>query len=104
MVTGTDIELIVTKIYFMKKIMYVLTLGLGMSLFTTNIQAQTVVTRSHKAKSTAIGAGLGAITGAVISRDKSKGAIIGGVAGAAGGYAVGAHKDRKYGRKRVVKD
>ncbi len=88
----------------MKKIMYVLTLGLGMSIFATNnLQAQTVVTRSHKAKSTAIGAGLGAVTGAVISHDKSKGAIIGGVAGAAGGYAVGAHKDRKYGRKRVVK-
>ncbi len=88
----------------MKKIMYAMTLGLGMSLFSvTHVDAQTVVTRSHKGKSTAIGAGLGALTGAAISRDKSKGAIIGGVAGAAGGYAVGAHKDRKYGRKRVVK-
>ena len=84
--------------------MYALTLGLGMSLFTAgNIQAQTVTTRSHKGTSTAIGAGLGAITGAAISHDKSKGAIIGGVAGAAGGYAVGAHKDRKYGRKRVYR-
>lgn len=88
----------------MKKIMFVLTLGLGMSLFSSgNIQAQVVKTRSHKGTSTAVGAGLGALTGAAVSHDKSKGAIIGGVAGAAGGYAVGAHKDRKYGRKRVYK-
>ena len=88
----------------MKKIMFAITLGLGMSVCSiNNADAQRVVTRSHKGQSTAIGAGLGAITGAAVSRDKSKGAIIGGVAGAAGGYAVGAHKDRKYGRKRVVK-
>lgn len=88
----------------MKKIMYAMTLGLGLSVMSFgHVDAQTVVTRSHKGKSTAIGAGLGAVTGAVLSRDKSKGAIIGGVAGAAGGYAVGAHKDRKYGRKRIVK-
>jgi hypothetical protein len=62
---------------------------------------KTVVKRkgwSKAAKGTAIGAGAGAVTGAIISKDKSKGAIIGGVVGAAGGYIIGRKKDKQDGR------
>jgi uncharacterized protein YcfJ len=45
---------------------------------------------------TLIGAGAGAVTGAVISKKKGKGAIIGGVVGATGGYLLGRHKDKKH--------
>ncbi|WP_207955469.1 YMGG-like glycine zipper-containing protein [Segetibacter sp. 3557_3] len=53
---------------------------------------------SSAAKGTAIGAGSGAILGAVISKKKGKGAIIGGVIGAGAGYAIGRAKDKKTGR------
>ena len=53
---------------------------------------------SKAAKGTVIGAGTGAIAGAILSRNKGKGAIIGGVVGAAGGYIIGRGKDRKDGR------
>lgn len=56
---------------------------------------------SKAAKGTAIGAGAGAATGAIITRD-AKGAIIGGVVGAAGGYIIGRKQDKKDGR--VTKD
>ena len=70
---------------------------------TTNTnRSTTTVTRrrgwSHAAKDATIGGVGGAVTGAIISKDKSKGAIIGGVLGATGGYIIGRSKDKKEGR------
>lgn len=53
---------------------------------------------SKAAKGTAIGAGVGAIGGAIISKNKGLGAVIGGVVGGAGGYIIGRNKDKKDGR------
>lgn len=53
---------------------------------------------SKAAKGTAIGAGSGAVLGAIISKKKGTGAIIGGVIGAAGGYVLGRSQDKKDGR------
>ncbi|HEX8277329.1 MAG TPA: YMGG-like glycine zipper-containing protein [Segetibacter sp.] len=53
---------------------------------------------SKAAKGTAMGAGSGAVLGAIISKNKGKGAVIGGIIGAAGGYAIGRSKDKKDGR------
>ena len=52
---------------------------------------------SSAAKGTAIGAGSGAVLGAVMAGDHNrvKGAVIGGVVGAAGGYIYGKHRDKK---------
>ena len=54
---------------------------------------------SAKAKGAVIGAGTGAVSGAIINkRDRVKGAIIGGVLGAGAGTGIGAIIDRKNGR------
>jgi hypothetical protein len=53
---------------------------------------------SKAAKGTAIGAGSGAVLGAILSKNKGKGAVIGGVVGAAGGYILGRKQDKKDGR------
>ncbi len=53
---------------------------------------------SKAAKGTVIGAGTGAIAGALISKKKGLGAVIGGVVGGAGGYIIGHSKDKKDGR------
>jgi hypothetical protein len=53
---------------------------------------------SNRAKGTVIGAGSGAIIGAIVSKKKGAGAIIGGLIGAGAGYVVGNEKDRKNGR------
>jgi hypothetical protein len=53
---------------------------------------------SKAAKGTVIGAGTGAVTGAIISKKKGKGAVIGGLIGAGGGYIIGRKKDKKDGR------
>jgi hypothetical protein len=53
---------------------------------------------SKAAKGTAIGAGSGAVIGAVVSKNKTKGAVIGGIIGAGGGYAIGRSMDKKDGR------
>ena len=53
---------------------------------------------SKAAKGTAIGAGAGALTGVLVSKNKGKGAIIGGVLGAGAGYIIGRKKDKKDGR------
>lgn len=53
---------------------------------------------SKAAKGTAIGAGSGAVLGAIVSKNKVKGAVIGGIIGAGGGYAIGRTKDKKDGR------
>jgi hypothetical protein len=53
---------------------------------------------SKAAKGTVIGAGSGAVVGAVVSKKKGKGAIIGGAVGAGAGYIIGRSKDKKDGR------
>lgn len=53
---------------------------------------------SEAAKGTVIGAGAGALGGALIDKKKGRGAIIGGVVGAGAGYLIGRDKDRKSGR------
>ncbi|MBS3913021.1 MAG: glycine zipper 2TM domain-containing protein [Bacteroidetes bacterium] len=50
---------------------------------------------SNTAKGAMIGAGAGAIAGAVISKKKVKGAVIGGVVGAAAGAGVGILIDKR---------
>jgi hypothetical protein len=53
---------------------------------------------SKAAKGTAIGAGSGALVGALVSKKKGKGAIIGAAVGAGAGYIIGRKKDKKDGR------
>ena len=53
---------------------------------------------SKAAKGTAIGAGSGAVLGAIISKKKGTGAVVGGIIGAAGGYVLGKKQDKKDGR------
>ncbi|MEO5647651.1 MAG: YMGG-like glycine zipper-containing protein [Chitinophagaceae bacterium] len=70
---------------------------------TSNSTAQApVATRksgwSKAAKGAVIGGVGGAVTGAIISKNKVKGAVIGGVIGAGGGYVIGRSKDKKDGR------
>ncbi|HEV8283443.1 MAG TPA: YMGG-like glycine zipper-containing protein [Chitinophagaceae bacterium] len=70
----------------------------------SSYQAQSTTVKkkgwSSAAKGTAIGAGAGAVLGAVVAGDHNrvKGAVIGGVAGAAGGYLYGRHRDKKHKR------
>ncbi len=63
---------------------------------------QTTTTKegwSSAAKGAVIGAGAGAIGGAVISKKKPvQGAVIGGAVGAAGGYIIGKDIDKRNGR------
>ena len=54
---------------------------------------------SKAAKATAIGAGTGAVLGAVINKkNRVAGAVIGGVLGGGGGYVIGRGMDKKDGR------
>jgi len=54
---------------------------------------------SKAAKATAIGAGTGAVLGAVINKkNRAVGAVIGGVIGGGGGYVIGRGMDKKDGR------
>lgn len=54
---------------------------------------------SKAAKGTAIGAGAGAVLGAVINkRNRAVGAVVGGVIGGGGGYVIGRTMDKKDGR------
>lgn len=54
---------------------------------------------SKAAKGTAIGAGTGAIAGAIINKkDRAAGAVIGGILGAGAGYGIGRSMDKKDGR------
>jgi hypothetical protein len=87
----------------MKKFICGAGLVLAMVLAGTNDAGAQTTTKSRAGKNAAIGAGAGAVTGAVVSKHRAKGAVIGGVAGAAGGYLWGKHKDRKKGRKVVHK-
>lgn len=53
---------------------------------------------SSAAKGAAIGAGAGAIGGAILAKKKGLGAIVGGVVGAAGGYIIGKDIDKRNNR------
>lgn len=54
---------------------------------------------SHAAKGTVVGAGTGALTGAIINKDhRGTGAIIGTIIGAGAGYLTGRKIDKKTGR------
>ncbi len=53
---------------------------------------------SKAAKGAAIGAGAGAVGGAIISKKKGVGAVVGGLIGAGGGYIIGRKADKKDGR------
>ena len=88
----------------MKKIIYGLSMVIALSMVSSEADAQKVTTKSRKAKSTAVGAAAGAATGVAVSRNNSKGAVIGGVVGAGSGYLYGRHKDKKKGKKLVVKN
>ena len=62
---------------------------------TTTTQTTTRKKWSGAAKGAVIGAGVGAVTGAIVSKKKGEGAIIGGLAGAALGAGTGAVIDGK---------
>src|SRR5256885_10864694 len=88
----------------MKKILLITALAFGMTTVSgdymeTQAQTKSVVKSkrpwSHRKKDAVIGAGAGAVTGAVISKHHAKGAVIGGVLGGAGGYLLGRHKDKR---------
>jgi hypothetical protein len=68
----------------------------------TQNAAKTTTTKkgwSKAAKATAIGAGAGAVLGAVINKkNRAVGAVIGGVLGGGGGYVIGRGMDKKDGR------
>ena len=53
---------------------------------------------SKAAKGAVIGAGSGAVVGAVVSKKKGTGAAVGAAAGAVGGYIIGRSQDKKDGR------
>ena len=89
----------------MKKILLIASFAFGMTMVSgafveTQAQTRTVVKSkkpwSHRKKDAVIGAGAGAVTGAVISRNHAKGAVVGGVLGGAGGYLLGRHKDKRH--------
>ncbi len=67
------------------------------------VQAEHKKGWSSAAKGTAIGAGTGAVVGAVVSKKHGKGAIIGGVVGAGAGYLIGKHHDKKKKRRQYQK-
>jgi hypothetical protein len=86
----------------MKKIIFLLGLIIGLLVISPNfLYAQTTTVKkktntSHKGKSALIGAGVGAATGAIVSKKKGKGALIGGAVGAGAGYLYGRHRDKKH--------
>ena len=100
----------------MKKVIYGIALAFGLTIVagaTTHVQAQTsnVTVKektgwSHRKKGAVIGAGAGAVTGALVSKHHAKGAIIGGAVGAGAGYLYGRHHDKKdpaYANRKIYK-
>ncbi|WP_230471110.1 YMGG-like glycine zipper-containing protein [Hymenobacter jejuensis] len=83
----------------MKPFKLYLAMIVAMIMLSTNFaHAQTTKKGwSNKGKGAAIGAGSGAVAGAVIAGkgDRGKGALIGGAAGAVGGAIIGRKKDKK---------
>jgi hypothetical protein len=91
----------------MKKILFVLTLAFGLTIVSTGFnetqaQTKTKTVTSHKKKSALIGAGVGAATGAVVSKKRAKGAVIGGAVGAGAGYLYGKHRDKKHPMRKTI--
>jgi uncharacterized protein YcfJ len=69
----------------------------------TSQPAQSTTQRNGMRRSTKnalIGAGVGAVTGAVVAKDgkRVKGAVIGGAVGAGAGYIWGRHQEKKKGK------
>lgn len=56
---------------------------------------------SHTAKGAVVGAAGGAITGAIVNKDRAKGAVIGTLIGAGAGAATGAIVDSKERKKKA---
>ena len=75
--------------------------GSGSNTSTAKVPAPVQADKgwSHAAKGTAVGAGTGAITGAILNKDhRGTGAIIGAAIGAGTGYVIGRATDKKTGR------
>lgn len=75
----------------------------GSSASSSNAAAATPVKEdkgwSHAAKGTAVGAGTGAIFGAIVNKEhRGQGALIGSVIGAGAGYLIGRKTDKNTGR------
>jgi hypothetical protein len=87
----------------MKNLRIFLSLFLLAAVLGSTLTAQAQQRRfSPQAKGTVIGAGGGAILGAVINkRNRKVGGLIGGLAGAGAGYAVGKHIDNRQ-KKRAA--
>lgn len=84
----------------MHKLLYLfvllLVLGTTFTFGAPEAQAQERRGWSPQAKGAVIGAGSGAILGAVINkRNRAVGGVVGGVVGAGAGYAIGKHRDNK---------
>ncbi len=91
----------------MKKLVCFLLIILACSFFGRySADAQTKTPKkhwSHKKKDAVIGAGAGAVTGAVVSKHHVKGAVIGSAVGAGAGYIIGKKKDKKDTKKEDEK-
>ena len=97
----------------MKRIFLIVAMAFGLTMISgafdeANAQKRTVVVEhkkgwSHRKKYAVIGAGAGAVTGALVSKHHARGALIGGAVGGASGYLLGRHKDRKYPYRRTYK-
>ena len=90
----------------MKKVIYGLSMVFGLTIFSGSALHAQVKDKyetkhpwSHKKKSAVIGAGIGAVGGAILGHG-AKGAVIGGVAGGGAGYLYGRHRDKKYGNPK----
>jgi uncharacterized membrane protein len=91
----------------MKKMICVLSLAFALTTISAGvneIQAQTKskTVTSHRKKTTLIGAGVGAATGAAVSKKRGKGAVVGGVLGAGAGYLYGKHRDKTHPMRKTV--
>ncbi|WP_439556783.1 YMGG-like glycine zipper-containing protein [Dyadobacter sp.] len=70
---------------------------------TTNQAPQTVAQKkrwSHKAKGAVVGAGTGAVTGAIINKNRAEGALVGSLIGAGVGLGTGAIVDHEKKKKQ----
>lgn len=92
----------------MKKIIRITTFTFLLTLmagFFSQASAQTTVKQetktgwSGKKKGAVIGGGVGAVTGAAVSKKHAKGAVVGGAVGAGAGYLYGRHRDKKHPKK-----
>jgi len=95
----------------MKRLLLIATMAFGLTTVSAafveaQAQERVVVKHkqgwSHRKKDAVIGAGAGAVAGALISKHHAAGAVVGGVVGGAGGYLIGRHKDRKYPNNRRI--